>query len=547
MLDDNLLRVMSLHSLTYCERLFYLEEVEEIKIADRRVYSGRRLHEEIKKSEEEDGIWNVVEMSSEKLGLVGKVDCLKRRDSSLIPFEYKRGRAKRKNGKAAAWESDLVQVAAYGMLLEEHFQAPVPEGRIRYLKDNVTVRVQLTEEVREKVLRAVERARFLASSDARPPVTKNDRLCIKCSLAPVCLPEEERFISEAGWEPIRLFPPHRDKKIIHVTEPGARIGKSGKSIRIKNRDGDKTDYPITEIDGVVIHGYPQVSTQALHFMARNNVQIQWLTSNFYHITGTISSTGNVQRKIRQYKALTDDKIRLRLCRQLARAKVEAELKYILRATRGADRKKLGIDIEIAKIRNALKGIHRADNPDSIRGLEGTAARSYFSCVPYFLKDGVPDEMRFKKRTRRPPRDPFNSLLSYGYSLLYQTVLTAIISVGLEPALGFFHTPRSSAAPLVLDLMELFRLPVWDIALIGSINRRQWDPDTDFMNVSGRYILTRQGKKKAITLFEKRLEEKWKHPVLNYSLSYHRMIELEVRLLEKEWSGSPGLFAQARLR
>ena len=126
-------------------------------------------------------------------------------------------------------------------------------------------------------------------------------------------------------------------------------------------------------------------------------------------------------------------------------------------------------------------------------------------------------------------------------------MRAVLASGLEPALGFYHTPRSAAYPLVLDLMELFRVPIWDMTLIGSLNRQQWDAAADFEVTKAKVWLSEAGRKKAIGLFESRLQETWKHPVLNYSLSYARTIELEARLLEKEWTGEPGLFAQARLR
>jgi CRISPR-associated protein Cas1 len=96
-------------------------------------------------------------------------------------------------------------------------------------------------------------------------------------------------------------------------------------------------------------------------------------------------------------------------------------------------------------------------------------------------------------------------------------------------------------------MELFRVLLWDMVLIGSLNRGQWDPAEDFTLTRAKVWLSDEGRKKAIALFEARLQESWKHSVLNYSLSYARTIELEARLLEKEWSGEPGLFAQSRLR
>jgi CRISPR-associated protein Cas1 len=126
-------------------------------------------------------------------------------------------------------------------------------------------------------------------------------------------------------------------------------------------------------------------------------------------------------------------------------------------------------------------------------------------------------------------------------------MEAVMAVQLEPALGFFHTPRSAAHPLVLDLMELFRVPVWDMPLVASVNRKQWNTKEDFSVTTDHVWLSDAGRRKAIDIYERRLKECWKHPVTNYSLSYARTIELEARLLEKEWTGQPGLFAQARIR
>jgi CRISPR-associated protein Cas1 len=158
-----------------------------------------------------------------------------------------------------------------------------------------------------------------------------------------------------------------------------------------------------------------------------------------------------------------------------------------------------------------------------------------------------ERFRFDGRSRRPPRDRFNALLSFGYALLYRDVLQSIIAVGLEPAFGFFHRPRSAAHPLALDLMELFRVPLWDMPLVASLNRLQWDADSDFTCAGKQVWLSESGRKKAIEVYERRKEDQWKHPVTGYSLSYARLVELEARLLEKEWTGEPGLFARMRLR
>lgn len=545
--DEPFVRVMALHALAYCERLFYLEEVEEIRVADHAVYAGRALHEELRQAEEESGEWSSMELASQQLGLIGKVDCLRRRDGSLIPYEHKRGRARRDANQSAAWPSDALQVSAYGMMLEEETGRTVPEGRVRYHADNVTIRVPLDEAAREAVRQAVARARLLRSSTERPPIAANDRLCTRCSLAPVCLPEEERLVAHTRWEPVRMFPAQRDAKTLHVVKPGTRVSRSGDQLHVVPTEGQAITVPVHDFGSVVLHGFSQITTQALYLCAQQGIGVHWVSGGDRYVAGLAAGAGHVQRRLRQYHALSDPGTCLRLARRLALAKVENTLRYLLRATRGADRQSTGVAKAAEVMRQSLRGISRAEGTMVVRGHEGLAARAYFDVLPWLLRPEVPNTLHPDGRNRRPPRDRFNALLSFGYALLYQNVLQAILAVGLEPALGFFHTPRSAAQPLVLDLMELFRLPIWDVTLIGSVNRLQWNPEADFHVTPGRVWLSDKGRKKAIELFEKRLGDVWRHPAIGYSLSYARLIELEVRLLEKEWTGKPGLFARMRLR
>ena len=541
---DPTIRVMALHALAYCERLFYLEEVEEIRVADAAVYAGRRLHEELAADEGE--IVSLV-LESETFGIRGKVDCLRRRDGQLIPYEHKRGRSAKGDAGPQAWPSDRLQVSAYTLLLEEHTGTPIKEARIRYHANNTTVRIPVDEKAREDVRKAVARARELNQSVERPPVAANDRLCLRCSLAPVCLPEEERLAKDDEWEPVRLFPQDRERQTIHVTTHGTRIGKSGETLTITDTAGQKQAFPIREVGEVVIHGYAQVSTQAIHLCASQEVGVHWFTGGGRYVSGLVSSASPVQRRIRQFEAFRDAGLLFRLVRRLVIARASSQLGFLLRASRGKDRKALGIDDAIQGIRNALRAASYAEGIDSLRGHEGDAGRHYFSGFPGLLRNDLDERLYFNGRNRRPPRDRINALLSFGYALLYRDVLQAIMAVGLEPAFGFFHRPRSAAHPLALDLMELFRVPLWDMPLIASVNRLQWDAAEDFTCAGKQVWLSDAGRKKAIEVYERRKEDRWKHPVTGYSLSYARLIELEARLLEKEWAGEPGLFARMRLR
>jgi CRISP-associated protein Cas1 len=539
-------RVMALHALAYCQRLFYLEEVEELRVADQRVYAGRQLHAALEADEEGEAV--SLDLASDTLGLLGKVDCLRRRDGTYIPYEHKRGRpARNPDDKPSAWPSDRLQLIAYTVLLEETFGQTIAEGRIRYHAANVTVRVPIDEAARNDLQSAIALAHQLRETLERPPITENPRLCEKCSLSPVCLPEEVRQDRDPERDPIRLFPPDRDGTTLHVVAQGTSIGISSDSIVVKPREGSDTKHPARGIDTLLIHGFNQISTQAIRKCVEHGIGVHWLSVSGYHTASLVPTAGQVQRRIRQYQALTDEATCLRLAQQLATAKVEGQYRYLMRASRGDDEARAEIQRSLDGIQPLLSQIPQTTNRDSLRGLEGSAAVHYFAALRTLIGPQVHESFRSTSRSRRPAQDRFNSLLNYGFGLLHTAVMRGILASGLEPALGFFHTPRSAAYPLVLDLMELFRVTLWEMPLIGSLNRGQWHPEDDFAITKTKVWLSEAGRKKAIGLFEDRLQETWKHPVLNYSLSYARTIELEARLLEKEWTGEPGLFARNRLR
>ncbi|MBW1947123.1 MAG: type I-MYXAN CRISPR-associated endonuclease Cas1 [Deltaproteobacteria bacterium] len=551
---EPLIRVMALHALAYCERLFYLEEVEELRRADANVYDGRRLHTELEKDEEP----YTLELASETLGLKGKLDCLKHRSSGWVVVEHKKG----KSQKGAPWPSDRLQVMAYALLLAEHTGQEVKEAVIHYHADNQKVKIPIQPQTAgEEVKAAVARARELKASLERPPVAVPEKLCRTCSLSPVCLPEEERFALAEKPKPQRLFPPDDDRRVVHIVEQGATVGREGEQLVIGRPDGSKKPLPGINILALVLHGNVQVSTQAIHYCAANEIGLHWLSYGGHYIGAFAAGAGKVQRRHRQHQAFADHHLKVRLACRLVAAKVENQLRYVMRTIRSQPglETEMVIQTGLNQFRDTLKEVNRqetvtADGPDfdatavieRIRGYEGLSGRAYFEILPFILKTSAEDFLAFSGRNRRPPKDPVNALLSFGYALLYRDCVGALLAVGLEPALGFFHTPRSPAYPLALDLMELFRLLLWDIPLIGSINRRQWQK-SDFEITPGQVWLNTEGRRKAIQLYESRKQEKWKHPVLNYSLSYARTIELEARLLEKEWTGQPGLFARLRLR
>jgi CRISPR-associated protein Cas1 len=577
--DEPPLRVMALHALLYCERLFYLEEVEEIRLADAAVYAGRRLHDDVTPLDDESPEKRRVEVASEKWGLFGVVDAVRRRDGMWVAYEHKRGRCHRGDDKSVQpWPSDRIQAIAYCVLLEDALGEPIPQARIRYHADNVTAFVTVDDAARDDLRKTIARARELRRTTDRPPVHPNENVCKRCSLAVVCLPEEERLVQiavplkegivPAGDPPLlplakggsdssgrdiplvqrapTLFPSNRERQTLHVVSHKAVVSRSGDRLTVTS-ENETQKVPIQEVDAVVVHGFGQVTTQAIHLCAHHGVAVQWMTAGGRFGAGTTASPGRVQQRIRQYEALTRHELRLDLTRRLVHAKVETQLRYLLRATRGNDAARQACRDGIGRMREALRKVDFATSADSLRGLEGIAAKSYFGCFNQMLVSHVRAELRPQGRTRHPPADRFNCLLSFGYALVQSLVHRSLVAVGLEPAFGFFHQPRTAAPPLVLDVMELFRTPLWEMPVVGSVNRGQWHTADDFEIRPGQVWLSDAGRKKALQLFEQRLQESYRHPYTGQSLCYARMVELEVRLLEKEWTGCPGMFARLRIR
>ena len=545
------LKVSALHAFAYCSRLFYLEEVEELYTQDASVFAGRRLHAELERQEDED--WEDLFLEDGELGLRGRVDALRTRDGQMIPYEHKRGRCHRgENKEAQAWESDRLQILAYACLLEAAFDITILEGRIRYHADNVLVHVPLDDAGREWVRENITQAKHLRDSTHRPPVTENERLCTRCSLAPVCLPEEARLAHDHTWQPVRLFPQDDERDVVHILEPGTAVGRTSHQLKIRKKGEPVKLLPLHQVSQLVLHSFSQISTQALHLCAGADVGVHFVSGGGRYIGSLDQRQGSIQRRIGQYRALDSEAFCLQLARQLVQCRGNGQRKFLMRGKRNRSISKFPSKVEkldsaISQMKAVLKQVPTAKSLSSLLGLEGNLAALYFKALPSLLSAEAPVELQFAGRNRRPPKDCFNALLGFGYALLLKDVMSAILAVGLEPALGFYHQPRSQTPPLGLDLMEIFRVPLVDMPIVGSINRSQWDCKADF-EVRGRQVwLSDTGRRKFIDLYERRKQESWKHPVTGYSLTYRRLLELEVRLLEKEWLDEGGLFAQLIVR
>lgn len=342
-------------------------------------------------------------------------------------------------------------------------------------------------------------------------MTDNANRCTRCSVAEACMPDATRLAQGTTDQPLRLFPADDERQIIHVTEAGTAIGKSGDQFKITKRDGKTTLLPSRQVGQLVLHSYVQISTQAMYFCTEQGVGLHFISGRGQYQGSFDTRQGNIQRRVRQYQALTDPAQCLRLAQQLVTCRGQSQRKFLMRSQRQAANPILKQAID--HMQRTLNQVPQAESLPSLLGLEGNLAAQYFGALPNLVADTANPAFHFSGRNRRPPKDRFNAMLGFGYALLLKDVMNAILTVGLEPALGFYHQPQRQAPPLALDLMEIFRVPLVDMPVMAAINRSQWDADADFEITGEQVWLNDSGRRKLIGLYERRKEETWKHPVV----------------------------------
>jgi len=318
---------------------------------------------------------------------------------------------------------------------------------------------------------------------------------------------------------------------MYVTEPGARIEKEYKRILVTKSDEVLKVVPVDRLSEVVLVGRGVgATTSALHALLDAGVGLTMITRSGKLLGRLVPPMPkNIPARQAQYAAAQDPSF----CWKVALAIVAGKLRNSRVMARRVARDCRDVDdTPIAEITRCLKALSRAADMDTIRGLEGQAARAYFAV----WGQAFSGELRFERRTRRPPKNPVNALLGLGYSLLTQNLMAACEIVGLDPYDGFFHADKHGRPALALDLVEEFRAVIVD-SLVRTLVNKQMVNEKDFRpGPQGGVYLTRRGLKLFFTQYSHRLNTRVIHPYYGKRLSYQQCFEVQARLLRKVVEG-----------
>ena len=549
--SSDLIPVRMLTQYAYCKRLSYMEWVQGEFAYNADVIDGKYQHRNVdkpagRKKLEEDTDEKIharsITLSNIELGLISKMDLLELKGNLATPIEYKRGTTPKNPNQT--YEDHTIQVCAQGLLLRAHGYE-CTKGIIYYISSKQRIQVNFDEHIVKKTLDMIKEMREMAKTDVMPPPLVDSPKCPRCSLVGICLPDETALLSDKVQkidkdQVRRMYPIRNDAIPVYVQEQGSSISKSGECINVKSKDKIIKKIRLIDISEVTVFGNVQVTTQAIRELCNRNIPISYMTYGGW-FTGITTGFAhkNIGLRVNQHKKYGENNASMAIAREMVFGKIKNCATMLRRNCKSPSADK------IHELDEFAERAHVAKQYDSLLGIEGMAARIYFSKFSDMIKTEY-HEFDFKGRNRRPPRDPVNAMLSFLYAMLTRQAVTTITAVGLDPYLGFLHKPKYGKPALALDLIEEFRPIVADSVCITLINNKEITK-TDVMETSFGTNLTSNGRRIVISAYERRMDSTIMHPLLGYTASYRRIMETQARLLSRHILGEIPVYPAFRTR
>ena len=339
------------------------------------------------------------------------------------------------------------------------------------------------------------------------------------------------------------------QNILYVMTQGAYVHRDHLTLQVKVDDEVRFAIPLHNLQGLVVFGHVSVSAGAMELCAGGGVSVSFLSENGrLQARVDAPSSGNVLLRREQFRQADRSEVALRHGRCFVAGKLQNTRANLLRAARdgateGDERVLTAAAQEIAKLLPCLPG---CESLDEVRGLEGNGARIYFGAFPSQERHNR-EQMAPKGRSRRPPRDRGNALLSFGYALLAADCVAALVSAGLDPSVGFLHVDRPGRPSLALDLMEEFRPLLADRLMLTLVNRRQLEPGDFTVREGGGVEFSVTARKTVVAAWQERKQETVRHPLLGISTRIGMLVYLQARILARTIRGEVASYVPCLLR
>lgn len=550
--EEDWLALSGIQHFSFCKRQWALIHIEQLWSENYLTTAGHLEHERAhdyaaSESRGDTLIMRDLRVYSRALGITGACDVvefhksndgvpLHGRDGLWLPYpiEYK-------HGKSKTIDADRLQLCAEAMCLEEMLACDIPEGALFYRQTKRRERVKLDEDLRNMV-----EADFLQMHDlfsrGWTPKVKQTRSCSSCSLRDLCLPELRKVKSAKAYIEERLKESGGVMKqllnTLFVMTEDAYLALENDNVVIHQNDKTLAKVPLRSIEGIMCFSYKGASPALMGRCGKLGVSMAFYSPRGHYYCSVLGEENrNVLLRREQFRVADDEQKSLCYAKSFIVGKLY-NAKWVLERTKRDHALRVNIDRlaeQSGKLSAALLEARKSLTVDELRGVEGLAAKDYF----YAFDDLVlknKDDFFFTNRSRRPPLDRLNALLSFCYSILTNDCIAALQGVGLDPYVGFMHTDRPGRASLALDLVEEFRPVLADRFVLTLVNTGAVKPGDFEIRENGGVLLSDSGRKKVLTAWQKKKSDQILHPFLQEKISWGLVPYVQALLLARSLRG-----------
>ena len=526
------------NEFVYCPRLFHLEWVQSRFATNDDVEQGlyvhrvvdepggtipdpRDTHPELLAGRSSRSVW----LTSGQLRVSAKIDLVEvSGDGSVVPIDYKKGVPDR---SGRPWPSDEVQSVLQALVLRDAGYS-VSTAEIWYAETRQRVVIPIDEVIATRTRQTVTDLWLVAAKDAAPPPLVDSPKCPRCSLVGICLPDEINALRHReadGSRKRRIIPSDPDPRPVYIQEQGSFVSVRGGRLQVFKDKEKLESLRLIDVGQVCLQGNVNVSPQAMRELLSREVPVCWFSYGGW-FSGMAQGLPGKNVDLRRAQFTASPERTLLIARRMIEGKIRNGRTLLRRNSR------VDVANEVGSMGRLAGQAAEASGFPTLLGLEGTAARIYFSRFSQMLTSDtdIPcHQFDSNGRSRRPPPDPVNALLSFSYALLVKDVTTTLTAIGFDPYMGVFHRPRFGRPALALDLAEEFRPLVAESMVLQVINNGEVT-SRDFLTRAGGCQLGKEGRRSVIRAYERRMSHEIKHPLFGYRVSYRRAIDVQARLL-----------------
>lgn len=449
-----------------------------------------------------------VDVRSESLRLLGRCDSIEVDPGGVMTVvEHKASPVRR---VAEATDPQKVQLAPQALCLREQGHEVSSTAAIWFSTVRRRVEVPLDDDLLARAREAVAATRAVVTAPRPPDPLEDDSRCGRCSHVGVCLPDEHRRRSPAR----RIGVADPTARCLHLATPGSRASLRRGRITVNASGMEPVTVPLEQVAGLVVQGNADVSSALIREMLERGYPIVWCAWSG-RVVGWASPAGGPNSEVHRLQHRLSDPVRHRIACAIVAAKIRNQALLLRRHDRP----------ERTPLRELARRAVCATAPATLLGLEGRAAALYFPALGTSIK---PAWATLTERIARPAADPMNAALNVAYSLLLADMLRAVIACGLDPAGGVLHSAGRNKPALALDLMEEFRAPVADSAVMWAVNNGELT-GADFRRDLDCVRMTPRGRRALIGAYERRATSEFRHPIFGYAVSWRRAMEVQARL------------------